>query len=340
MKFILSDGTLNRNGFIVHTNGIDTTEFEENPQMLFNHNSDMPIGIWKSVYKEGDNLLGEAEFDMDDPESIKIYKKVEKGHIKSTSIGIKIVDWDYNDDGSVIIHKSQLREASIVPLPANKNAIKLFLEEKEYADLNELKLKLSEKQVYNMKEKEKEDQVVELNEEKVVELNENEIETPIEKEEVINFEEKYNDTFVKLSALSATLEAKETENIELKNEILSLKEMLSVYKKNEIDSYIENAIKEGKFTVEQKESLTVLANDNYVALKNLVENAKSVKKPQTSISNHIEAKKEEQVEFDLNNKSTWGFNDYRKNAPDELKLMKVNEPEKFDKLYNDYINKK
>ena len=62
--FVLSDETVNSYGFVVLTEGIDTTAFERNPVMLYMHNRDgNVIGRWDNIRKEGKRLLADAVFD-------------------------------------------------------------------------------------------------------------------------------------------------------------------------------------------------------------------------------------------------------------------------------------
>lgn len=131
-KFILSDGTIkNSYGFKIPTSGIDTTRFEANPVMLNGHLNDTAsvIGAWDNLKKDmkSDRLLAEPVFDKDDEVAKKIAGKVEAGFIKGASIGISFSRDDLKKIGDdLVLTRCELLEASIVAIPANANALKLY----------------------------------------------------------------------------------------------------------------------------------------------------------------------------------------------------------------------
>lgn len=130
--FIVSDENVNNYGFRVMTAGIDTTQYEKNPIVLFMHKRGNVIGRADKLYKQDGQLLADVEFDMDDPEAAKIAGKVERGFLKMTSVWIQHVDSSddtamklVGQDGPTIT-KSKLKEISIVDIGANDEALKLF----------------------------------------------------------------------------------------------------------------------------------------------------------------------------------------------------------------------
>lgn len=135
--FILSDESVNSHGFRVLTDGIDTSRFESNPVMLFNHISwgdkyNGPIGRWENIRKENGQLLAESVFDEEDEEAAKIAGKVSRGFIKGASIGIlDIVEW--SEDPNLMlpgqklptVTKCVIYEASVCDFPSNEKSIAL-----------------------------------------------------------------------------------------------------------------------------------------------------------------------------------------------------------------------
>lgn len=120
--FILSDETTNSYGFKVITAGIDMTRFQKNPVMFYNHNRELGvIGRWENLRIEGTRLLADPLFDDTDELGIKIRSKVEKGFIKSASVGIEIIE----AEGEVVT-KCILHECSVVDIPSNQNALTLY----------------------------------------------------------------------------------------------------------------------------------------------------------------------------------------------------------------------
>jgi HK97 family phage prohead protease len=142
ITFIVSDESVNRYGFRVLTDGINTAEFEQNPVMFWNHRSDtdgwaepegerLPIGRWENIRKENGQLLADAVLDLDDELGAKVHRKVTEGVISAASIGFRIVatsnDAEAMEPGQTreTITESNLLEISIVDIPANAAAMKL-----------------------------------------------------------------------------------------------------------------------------------------------------------------------------------------------------------------------
>lgn len=151
--FILSDQTENCYGFIVLTSGINLEAFKKNPVMLYNHKNDGNpndvIGKWENIRVEGTQLLADAIFDGDDDYAKKIADKVEKDFIKGASIRF---DFDFEDvvlghvgyEETPVITKCEITEASIVAVPGNSNAVKLYANGEQVKDKS-MALSLSNK---------------------------------------------------------------------------------------------------------------------------------------------------------------------------------------------------
>lgn len=126
ITFVLSDESVNSYGFVVLTEGIDTSAFERNPVMLYMHNRDgNVIGRWENIRKDGKRLLGDAVFDDSTELAATVKKQVEKGFLRSVSIGIEQIATEELNGVQTIV-KSRLIEVSIVDIPSNENAVKLF----------------------------------------------------------------------------------------------------------------------------------------------------------------------------------------------------------------------
>lgn len=126
ITFVLSDESVNSYGFVVLTEGIDTSAFERNPVMLYMHNRDgNVIGRWENIRKDGKRLLGDAVFDDSTELAATVKKQVEKGFLRSVSIGIEQIATE-ELNGVQTVTKCRLIEVSIVDIPSNENAVKLF----------------------------------------------------------------------------------------------------------------------------------------------------------------------------------------------------------------------
>lgn len=143
--FLVSDETKNSYGFRVSTAGIDTTQFERNPIMLFMHErKNNVIGKWDNLKKDSDKMYASAIFDTNDPLGKLIADKVKNGFIKSASLGLEILEQKGD-----LVTKSRLHEISIVDIGSNKNALKLKLYNKKeikklYFNLNRDSMSLLE----------------------------------------------------------------------------------------------------------------------------------------------------------------------------------------------------
>ena len=123
--FVISDESVNSYGYVVKTDGIDTTVFERNPIMLYMHERKTVVGRWESIRKDGKRLLADAVFDESTELGRTVKLQVENGFLRSASIGVDIVE-EKEINGVRTITKSVLFEVSIVDIPANQNALKLY----------------------------------------------------------------------------------------------------------------------------------------------------------------------------------------------------------------------
>lgn len=128
--FLVSDETVNSYGFKVLTNGIDTKRFESNPIMLYMHERANIIGRWENIRKENGQLFADAVFDIEDPIAKEIAGKVERGFLKSASIGITKANLK---DG--VVSGCELMEISIVDIGSNSNALRLYTDTEETIQL-------------------------------------------------------------------------------------------------------------------------------------------------------------------------------------------------------------
>lgn len=147
-KFIFNDETIyNSYGFRTDNKGIDLTRFTQNPIMLDGHwnDNESVIGKWQDFNFNGINLSGLPVFDMEDGKAKMIAGKVERGFIKACSMGLVFSPENMviEANGKWLLSKSELLEVSIVPVPSNKNAIRLYAEKNgEYELMNEDEIKM------------------------------------------------------------------------------------------------------------------------------------------------------------------------------------------------------
>lgn len=135
-------------GFRVLNAGIDLERFKQNPVMLAMHRDyDLTsvIGRWTNIRVEGHLLLADDEFDMEDEEAAKIAGKVKRGFLKACSMGFLFLQEHLQKaiDGMFDLVESELLEASLVTIPGNSNAVRLYAAPGKLMDEKEIKLSLS-----------------------------------------------------------------------------------------------------------------------------------------------------------------------------------------------------
>jgi hypothetical protein len=143
--FVLHDESVNTYGFRMLTSGADLTEFRKNPVMLLNHDDwRLPIGRWENIRVEDGKILADHVFDLNDERGEEVAYKVDNDFIRMASIGA----WpplEVSDDPALklpgqtypTITKWVVREASIVTIGANHNALAFYDTEGNKIDLTD-----------------------------------------------------------------------------------------------------------------------------------------------------------------------------------------------------------
>jgi len=315
IPFIFTTETTNFKNMKIMTSGIDTSVFNDNPVMLYNHDTEiLPIGTWADLSNDGKVIMAYANFDEEDPFAVEIQGKVNRDVIKRCSVGLHVDSYDdieILEDGSYLILKSTLLECSIVPLPANKEAVKLSfnldkMDVSELTEENEIKI--------TFKMNDTKEVVTEVTE--IVEVVEPTKEEITEIHNAIQEDFKDVNIFkIELDEVKLKLNALELENTELKNK-------LNAFEQNEKESYIVNAIKEGKIGEDQKESFIELSKTNFTLVKDIIEKQKSTIQ---TVSLNTLVKKEQPI-----------MKKYRDYSANELKDMKLNNTEMYEMLLKEY----
>ncbi len=159
-KFIVNTENVNSYGYRIITSGIDYTQYERNPVVLFMHNrsgghqstGDEVIGRAR-LTKEGDQLIAYITFDGENDFASKIEKKVKGDFIRMCSMYADIIEAS-SDEALTLpgqkyetITKCKLVEISIVDIGGNDDAIRLSAN----GDTPKIKL-LNQKPEKNMSE--------------------------------------------------------------------------------------------------------------------------------------------------------------------------------------------
>ena len=290
--FILSDNSVNSHGFIVKTEGIDTTRFCKNPIMLYNHDRNGGIiGRWEKLRVVDGKLLADAVFDEKDGLGAMINDKVKRGFINSVSIGMNPLE-ETIENGIRTVIKSELVEVSIVDIPANPNAVKTLRNSKNMLLLSysqeDLKTRLIK--LLGLDENISDAELFEY------------VKKIVDKE---NFNDEINEAYKNgiIDDIEKQLLYKSDKKM-INNYLSQRKEFAKIEAKKEIDDILRNDEKlnpwERQWYHEIGEKLGVKT------LKNILENSPSHKII-------------DQLQTNENIKSGWTLDDYRKKAPEELK---------------------
>lgn len=129
-RFILTTDKLNRNGYWVKPEGIDITGFFANPLMYYDHNmNNAPIGHWQDILQENGTISAVPFIDETCEDEKQIIEKVKSGTLRAVSIGFRVLrlSQDPKDlkPGQTYptVMECEVIEASIVPVPANSEAV-------------------------------------------------------------------------------------------------------------------------------------------------------------------------------------------------------------------------
>ena len=107
------------NEILSHEPGaVDLGRLEEIGTLLFNHNSDQPIGGIEKVWIEGGKGRALVRFDEDD-DAEKIFQKVKRGSLRGVSVGYRVHEWEKRGKEDVIATRWEPLEISIVSVPAD-----------------------------------------------------------------------------------------------------------------------------------------------------------------------------------------------------------------------------
>lgn len=127
----ITNSSVNCYGTRVLTEGLDISQYERNPVLLYMHERGEVIGYMKDLKLEGDELTGEPVFDEASELSQRCKKQWEFGSLRMVSMGIDIIETSESPEHLApgqtrpTIVKSKLDEVSIVDIGANDDAIVL-----------------------------------------------------------------------------------------------------------------------------------------------------------------------------------------------------------------------
>ena len=307
----ISDETLNCYGTWIRTEGVDLTQYQKNPVMLWMHWRGVIIGTIKDIRVENGEITGEPVFDEVREESKQAKQQWEKGSLRMGSPNFEVIE--VSDDPALLkqgqrrptITKCKLVEYSMVDIGGNDNNIRLTYANKE--------LKLAEGEDCEVLPLLKEPIINPNNKSKMnQELQAIALMLGLSAEATLTDVQKQVRTLLELKK----------ENETLGNEVKTLKEQLDGIQLSGITSMVDEAIKAGKFTADKKNHFVELGKKvGAESLKMTLDSMSVSMKPSTI----------------LNKPSAGGApKQYQKlsEVPEaELKLMREEDKEQYKRLY-------
>lgn len=133
----ISNDSLNSYGSRVLTSGMDVSQYNRNPVLLYMHERGNVVGYVKDLKVENNEVTGELMFDCASELSQRCKKQFEFGSLRMVSAGLDILET--SEDASMLVQgqtrptitKSKLFEVSVADVGANDDAIVLHKDGKQ-----------------------------------------------------------------------------------------------------------------------------------------------------------------------------------------------------------------
>ncbi|HBX45551.1 HK97 family phage prohead protease [Limibacterium fermenti] len=297
MDFILSDGkSTNTKGYRTNVLGILLERFKANPVMLFDHDTGKVIGRWENIRIEDDKLMATPVFDLDDPQGKEVARKVDKNFLRAASIGIMPLRLEYINDEFVLV-ESELMEASIVPIPSDAGAIRLYNEKLEELSFDQVKVNFN----FN-NNKQKSNEMAEV----VFRLSHKTV-------EILGLEADYTPKDVELAVA------------EKDKEIEKLKADLKAVEKQSQTDYLNNAEKAGKISAVERLSFEKMAE------KGCFEDVKTMIDAKAETATETLADKVNKSSITAG-RENWDYLKWMKEDSAGLEKLRAENPKEFERL--------
>lgn len=329
IDFTITDESVNRYGWRLLVAGIDLTGFLKNPVCCVQHFTSMiPVGKWKNLRVEGQELKGTVEFDKNDEEAVKLYWKYKDGYMSAVSLNVLPVE--ESDEPKFLLPgqkystlvKSELLEISCVTIPGQANAVKLSTPEG-----NEYKLNLL---TQNRKMAKEEKTVEQLNQELEAQrkLNADNLITIHKNRGVVTDGEVESLKKLALADYQST------------SEMLNAREVPKTETpKDSAETLAEALVKlhfdRGAITEGEKAIFKGAATLDYEGTKKVLE-AKTGKDGLQTFVQGLTTDGTPSNAPAQGERANWGYYEYFTKDPQALSLMEQKEPDKYKKLVADF----
>lgn len=124
--FVISSDSVDRDNDVINQAGWQLGNYQANPVVLWAHDySSLPVGKCVELGVRGHQLIATAEF-ADHPMASTVLSLVDGGFLRATSVGFRPLPGKYTVNeqrGGMDFESCELLEFSIVPVPANPDAL-------------------------------------------------------------------------------------------------------------------------------------------------------------------------------------------------------------------------
>lgn len=129
LEYVMSDESVDRVGDVIEAKAWNISNFVKNPVALFIHDHRFVVGHWSNVRVQSGKLIGRLNLL---PKGIserlnEIRAAVEMGVLRAVSVGFAAdpVKTERRKEGGLLFRAVELMECSLVPVPANPNALQI-----------------------------------------------------------------------------------------------------------------------------------------------------------------------------------------------------------------------
>lgn len=302
--FTLSDGSrINTKGFRVNLAGGRYERFDSNPVMLYDHETKYLIGRWENRRIENGLMKAKPVFNLKNAFAAEKAQEVHDDFLRGASIGLVPYQMEKIGDDYVLTDW-ELIEASITPIPSDAGAVRLYNEKREEISFEQFKLSFNNNQINNQ----------EMADEKKINLSAATCKT-------LKLSGDYTERDIELAV------QEQVDTIELQaKEIKTLKEA-------EIDTYLAQAVKDGKIDQDEVADQRELALLNFDKVKGLID-----KKPAQGSASLSDMTK--RTNLANGDRAGWTWMDWSKKDAKGLEQLRHGNPTEFERLKTEYKQSK
>jgi HK97 family phage prohead protease len=125
LDFTITTDSPDRDNDVIELDGWQFDNYLKNPVVLWAHRYDEPaVGKTLELKKEGNGIKAKVEFATaeENPFAEQLYRLYKNGFMSAVSVGFIPLEYD-NSEGGYHFKKQELLEFSLVPVPANPEAL-------------------------------------------------------------------------------------------------------------------------------------------------------------------------------------------------------------------------